>query len=143
MKRPLLSAASIVALACALGGCSHAAPTQAAAAAARAPRPHGASDAAANVADAVRPGRIATDAVGATEVDTGCRTDADCAVKDVGNCCGAYPACVNANSPTFPDRVKRECEARGLSSICGYREIATCACVAGQCTAADAAGALQ
>ncbi|HJT98528.1 MAG TPA: hypothetical protein VJ696_09455, partial [Rhodanobacteraceae bacterium] len=58
----------------------------------------------------------------ADEVDYTCRTDADCAVKDVGNCCGRYPACVNRESPTFPDRVKAECAKKGEMGICGFRE---------------------
>ena len=69
-------------------------------------------------------------------VDHSCRTDADCAVKDVGNCCGYYPACVNKDSPTFPERVKAQCEASGVSSICGFPEITACTCVEGRCAAA-------
>jgi hypothetical protein len=69
----------------------------------------------------------------AGEVDYTCRADADCAVKDVGNCCGRYPACVNRESPTFPDRVKAECAKKGEMGICGFPEIKGCACVEGRC----------
>jgi len=69
----------------------------------------------------------------ADDVDYTCRTDADCTVKDVGNCCGRYPACVNRESPTFPDRVKAECAKKGEMGICGFREISGCACVEGRC----------
>ena len=69
------------------------------------------------------------------EVDYSCTTDADCTVKDVGNCCGYYPACVNVDSPTFPERVKAQCEAEGMSSICGFPEIGSCMCKAGRCGA--------
>jgi hypothetical protein len=69
----------------------------------------------------------------ADEVDYTCRTDADCAVKDVGNCCGRYPACVNRESPTFPERVKAECAKKGEMGICGFPEIKGCACVEGRC----------
>lgn len=72
------------------------------------------------------------------EVDRSCKADADCAVKDVGNCCGYYPACVNRDSPTFPAQVKAQCEAEGRMSICGFKEIAGCTCVEGRCT--DQAG---
>jgi hypothetical protein len=72
-----------------------------------------------------------------TEVGVTCRVDADCAVKDVGNCCGYYPACVNKDSPTFPEQVKAQCEASGTASICGFREIASCACNDGRCEATD------
>jgi hypothetical protein len=64
----------------------------------------------------------------------GCKTDADCEVKNIGNCCGYYPACVNRESPTFPDRVKADCAAQGTSSICGFPEIAGCECIEGRCS---------
>jgi hypothetical protein len=69
----------------------------------------------------------------ADDVDYTCKVDADCAVKDVGNCCGRYPACVNRESPTFPDRVKAECAKKGEMGICGFPEIKGCACVEGRC----------
>ena len=72
-----------------------------------------------------------------TQIDTTCRTDADCTVKNVGNCCGAYPACVNVASPTDPDGVKAQCQASGRMSVCGFHEISGCQCVSGQCTAKD------
>lgn len=71
-------------------------------------------------------------------IDYSCRSDADCTIKDVGNCCGYYPACVNQDSPTFPDRVKAECAAEGRMAVCGYPEISGCSCVEGRCT--DVAG---
>lgn len=74
-------------------------------------------------------------------VDRSCKTDADCAVKDVGNCCGYFPACVNKNSPTNPAAVKAECAASGMASVCGFAEISACTCNAGQCEAADSPGA--
>lgn len=70
-------------------------------------------------------------------VDRSCRTDADCAVKDVGNCCGYYPACVNKDSPTDPAAVRAQCQRQGMASVCGFREISACICNAGQCQAAD------
>lgn len=78
-----------------------------------------------------------TDALAETkgEVDTSCSVDADCAVKDVGNCCGYYPACVNVDSPTFPEQVKARCEREGISSVCGFPEIRGCQCVEGRCAA--------
>ena len=66
-------------------------------------------------------------------LDTSCTEDADCAVKNVGNCCGYFPACVNKDSPTFPDQVKAQCEKDGMASICGFREISSCTCSDGQC----------
>jgi hypothetical protein len=70
------------------------------------------------------------------KIDTACRTNADCTVKNVGNCCGYYPACVNVDSPTDPQGVQAECARSGQMSVCGFREISTCQCVRGQCEAA-------
>jgi hypothetical protein len=67
-------------------------------------------------------------------VDYRCTVDADCEVKNVGNCCGYYPACVNHESPTFPDRVKAECTKKGMMGVCGFPDLAGCSCVEGRCT---------
>jgi hypothetical protein len=67
-------------------------------------------------------------------VDYRCTADTDCEVKNVGNCCGYYPACVNRASPTFPDRVKAECTKKGMMGVCGFPELAGCSCVEGRCT---------
>ncbi|MFN7387264.1 MAG: hypothetical protein ACK5S2_11005 [Lysobacteraceae bacterium] len=80
----------------------------------------------------------ATEATKPGEVDYSCTTDADCAVKAVGNCCGYYPACVNTNSPTFPEQVKAECAQNDMQSVCGFRDIEGCACVEGRCEAGPA-----
>lgn len=72
-------------------------------------------------------------------LDYSCRVDADCAVKNVGNCCGAMPACVNRDSPTDPAGVQAECARSGLSSVCGFADIAACSCVASRCEAQSAA----
>lgn len=74
------------------------------------------------------------------DIDYACTTDADCAVKDVGSCCGYKPACVNKDSPTFPEQVKAECEAQGMSSICGFEEISACQCVENRCAAEPSTG---
>jgi hypothetical protein len=77
------------------------------------------------------------------EVDYGCEVDDDCEVKNVGNCCGYYPACVNRASETFPEQVQARCRASGEMSICGFAEIQQCRCNAGRCEAADAGNALR
>ena len=66
-------------------------------------------------------------------VDYRCSSNADCVVKDVGNCCGYYPACVNRASPTFPAQVEAECAKKGMASVCGFPVIRGCACVDGRC----------
>lgn len=73
----------------------------------------------------------------AVKLDMSCSTNADCTVKDVGNCCGYYPACVNKGSPTDPAAVKAACEASGMMATCGFREIQACQCVQGRCEAQD------
>lgn len=70
---------------------------------------------------------------GAVTVDYGCKTSADCAVKNVGNCCGAMPACVNKNSPTDPQGVQAQCAASGRMGVCGFADVTACQCVSGRC----------
>ena len=82
-----------------------------------------------------------TKAIG--NVDYSCTTDADCTVKDVGNCCGYYPACVNVNSPTDPAGVQASCQAKGMMSVCGFAEIQGCSCVNGQCASAGSSDPLR
>ncbi|MDR6842980.1 hypothetical protein [Pseudoxanthomonas sacheonensis] len=72
-------------------------------------------------------------------VVTSCKTNADCAVKNVGNCCGAMPACVNKDSPTDPAAVQAQCAAKGMMSVCGFQEISACQCDDGQCAPAGGA----
>jgi hypothetical protein len=77
----------------------------------------------------------AREAAPAVTVDYSCRSNADCAVKDVGNCCGAMPACVNRNSPTDPQGVRAQCAASGMASVCGFSDVSACQCVSGRCEA--------
>jgi len=76
-------------------------------------------------------------------LDTSCSKNADCAVKDVGNCCGTMPACVNKDSPTDPQAVQARCAASGQMGICGFRQISACQCDNGQCVEAPAANGLR
>jgi hypothetical protein len=66
-------------------------------------------------------------------VDYSCKQDSDCAIKDVGSCCGASPACVNKDSKTFPEQVQAKCKADGMSSICGFPSISSCSCKNNKC----------
>ncbi len=79
------------------------------------------------------PPATAGDRSGPVQVVRSCRTDGDCVVKDVGNCCGAMPACVNKDSPTDPAAVRAQCAKDGMASVCGFTEIAGCRCANGQC----------
>lgn len=65
--------------------------------------------------------------------DRSCRSDSDCAVKDVGNCCGYFPMCVNKNAQTDPAAVRAACEREGIASICGFEEVKGCRCVDNRC----------
>jgi hypothetical protein len=67
-------------------------------------------------------------------VDYSCHTDADCAVKNVGSCCGAYPACVNRESPVFPERVKEQCGKSHQMGTCNIPVVDACTCVEGRCS---------
>jgi hypothetical protein len=67
--------------------------------------------------------------------DLSCRVAEDCEVKNVGNCCGYFPACVNRNSTVDPEAVRAECARTGTSSVCGFPDIQACDCVQGQCRA--------
>lgn len=66
-------------------------------------------------------------------VDATCAVDADCEVKDVGNCCGYMPACVNRSAQPDPAAVQRECQRTGASGVCGFQELSGCRCEAKRC----------
>lgn len=99
----------------------------------------------ADPARGARPARDdgATKAEAEGAVDTRCTTDADCTVKNVGNCCGDYPACVNVDSPTFPQQVKAACEREGRMAVCGFPEIAGCRCIDQRCAPVHGAGPVR
>ena len=90
-----------------------------------------------------QPAPAGTDKPGLGQIDTRCRSNADCAVKNVGNCCGAMPACVNRDSITDPQAVQAQCQAKGMMGLCGFREISACQCDNGQCVEAPAANGLR
>ncbi len=72
-----------------------------------------------------------------------CKSDADCEVKNIGNCCGYMPACVNQSAQPNPDAVQAKCAAEGMVSTCGFREISSCACVNNICEAAGGGEMVQ
>jgi hypothetical protein len=57
-----------------------------------------------------------------------CRQASDCAVKNVGNCCGYYPRCANVDATFSPP----DCSA-GQVGVCGFPEITSCDCRANSC----------
>jgi len=62
-----------------------------------------------------------------------CTSDSDCAIKDVGSCCGTRPACVRHDAKTFPDEVKARCAREGRMGVCGFTAIEGCQCASGRC----------
>ena len=70
---------------------------------------------------------------GAPDLDHSCRVDSDCAVKNVGNCCGYFPACVNKDAEPDPAAVQAACADSGMAGVCGFRDIQACACVSNSC----------
>ena len=62
-----------------------------------------------------------------------CSTDVDCQIKDIGNCCGYYPRCVNKDYVPDLKKVGEECKEKGLVSVCGYPEISGCTCEKNTC----------
>jgi len=71
--------------------------------------------------------------------DTSCQVASDCAVKNVGNCCGHFPACVNADAVVDPEAVRAQCASAGMASVCGWAEIRSCDCVDNRCQATGGA----
>lgn len=79
----------------------------------------------------------------APTIDYSCKADTDCAVKNVGNCCGEMPACVNKDSATDPAAVQSQCAKDGRIGVCGFRAISSCSCNAGRCEPAEASMPLR
>lgn len=71
--------------------------------------------------------------INASNPNRSCKTNSDCAVKDVGNCCGTYPMCVGKDAKTDPAAVRAQCAKDGMASVCGFQEVSGCQCVKGQC----------
>ena len=82
----------------------------------------------------------ATGSDAAPASDISCAVDADCEVKDMGNCCGRMPACVNRAVVPDPAAVQAECARRGESGICGFQELSGCTCVASRCVGVPGTG---
>jgi hypothetical protein len=61
--------------------------------------------------------------------DYSCEETSDCEIKNVGNCCGYYPRCVNADAPNPEQAV---CEP-DVGALCGWPEITHCECVDSTC----------
>jgi hypothetical protein len=73
--------------------------------------------------------------------DRSCRVDSDCAVKNVGSCCGNYPKCVNRNAATDPSAVRARCGQEHRMGVCIVPAVSGCSCVMGQCADINAVDA--
>ena len=67
------------------------------------------------------------------ENDFSCQMDADCSIKNVGNCCGAYPRCADKDFESDLDAVRRCCAGNGVGGACGFPDIDECKCVDNSC----------
>jgi hypothetical protein len=61
-------------------------------------------------------------------IDMSCEQARDCAVKNVGNCCGYFPRCVSAQSEPPPHFCPPD-----VASVCGWPDITHCECVDNTC----------
>ncbi len=57
-----------------------------------------------------------------------CITDSDCEVKDVRNCCGYFPRCVNKDYTPDHEAVRQACKEGRGNVECGWTDITYCAC---------------
>eukprot|EP01083_Nonionella_stella_P179323 636296_1 len=65
--------------------------------------------------------------------DYSCTDDDDCTAKNVGNCCGYYPKCVNVDYVPDHEAMRAWCKETGTYSVCGWPVIDYCECDAGNC----------
>ncbi len=56
-----------------------------------------------------------------------CYQDSDCVIKDIGNCCGAYPRC------TTKQFIPTPVNCDGMASVCGFPVIEECKCIENAC----------
>mmetsp|Transcript_26191 Transcript_26191/g.77483 ORF Transcript_26191/g.77483 Transcript_26191/m.77483 type:complete len:144 (-) Transcript_26191:428-859(-) len=62
-----------------------------------------------------------------------CNEHTDCAVKNVGNCCGNFPECVSVSfCPDLPS-VESWCKSNDISSVCGWHNVQACVCENKKC----------
>jgi len=66
-------------------------------------------------------------------IDYTCVKNSDCVIKNVYNCCGAYPKCVNKNAIINSNFASQNCSKEGFDSICGFPSIDSCQCINSKC----------
>jgi len=60
-------------------------------------------------------------------LDSSCKSDSECVVKNVGNCCGYYPMCTNKDSVLDPTEVASICSGQN-NTDCRLTIISYCRC---------------
>ncbi len=68
-----------------------------------------------------------------SQINYSCGKNEDCVIKDVHNCCGYYPKCVNINAAVDPQKVKEFCKSGGRVSVCGFPSVSSCTCADNIC----------
>ncbi len=67
------------------------------------------------------------------QIDYSCETREDCVVKNIGNACGYYPKCVNAESHTNPRFAVKASEREEINAVCGFKAVNLCSCIKNKC----------
>ena len=70
-------------------------------------------------------------------IDYSCKNDSDCEIRDVGNCCGYYPACVRKDSKIDKSTIEEVCNTKQIGGVCGFPDITSCICSENKCRAPD------
>eukprot|EP00584_Thalassiosira_punctigera_P012256 CAMPEP_0172563668 /NCGR_PEP_ID=MMETSP1067-20121228/101467_1 /TAXON_ID=265564 ORGANISM="Thalassiosira punctigera, Strain Tpunct2005C2" /NCGR_SAMPLE_ID=MMETSP1067 /ASSEMBLY_ACC=CAM_ASM_000444 /LENGTH=114 /DNA_ID=CAMNT_0013354159 /DNA_START=34 /DNA_END=374 /DNA_ORIENTATION=+ len=73
-------------------------------------------------------------------IETSCATNTDCAVKNVGNCCGSYLQCANKDFTPDLNATAEWCKANDIESECGWIDIRACVCEGGSCAGVQCDG---
>ncbi len=68
-------------------------------------------------------------------INYSCTQDQDCVNKDIRNCCGYFPKCVNKNFEPNHELVSSLCQSEKTFSVCGFEEISSCVCSNNKCEA--------
>ena len=66
-------------------------------------------------------------------IDYSCKENSDCKVKNIGNCCGYEPRCVNRDSFADQNKLVEACGNEGIVSGCGFAEVDICECIQNKC----------
>lgn len=60
-------------------------------------------------------------------LNASCKTDDDCVIKNIENCCGYYPKCLSKEAVLNPEEVERLCEGENATG-CPIASLGYCRC---------------